>query len=196
MYPVTPNTTIDQRHNYSKVQISKMNTERMHKLYEKVTGRSFFNPYEERQTMILILNSYGPEQEITTQEDIEAQAENYKKNVQNNIAAQIAEEHATVPGWKRDWIRRLRNNGKGASWSVIVELTGVYENLAYGIAKGQIYRWDFDETARIVATQTKQNIDILASVGLTKHTEPTELDRFFYTPWKVMNMVVKFIMSF
>lgn len=193
MYPVIANETKDIRHNYSKMQISKMNTERMHKLFEKVTGRNFFNPYEERQTMILILNSYGPEQEVTTQVDIEEQANRYKTNTQNLVAAQIAEQYATVPGWKRDWIRRLRNNDKGASWSTIVELTGVYENLAYGIAKGQIYRWDFDETARIVATQSKPKIT-REFLGLSEHT-PNDLDKFFFTPWKVMSLIVKFIQS-
>lgn len=33
-------------------QLKKMNTERLHRTYEKVTGRTKFNPWQERQEMI------------------------------------------------------------------------------------------------------------------------------------------------
>lgn len=40
---------------HTHTQLKKMNTERLHTLFTKVTGRSLFNPYEERQYMIVVI---------------------------------------------------------------------------------------------------------------------------------------------
>lgn len=38
---------------YSPAQLRKMNTERLHRLYEQVTGRTMFNPYTAREDMVI-----------------------------------------------------------------------------------------------------------------------------------------------
>jgi len=37
---------------YTVTQLKKMNTERLHRVYETVTGKTIFNPYQSRNEMV------------------------------------------------------------------------------------------------------------------------------------------------
>lgn len=53
---------------YTIEQLKKSNTDRIISIYSRVTGRSawetYFNPYTERDTMIVVILSYNPKSEI------------------------------------------------------------------------------------------------------------------------------------
>lgn len=178
--------TNEIRHQVTNVK--KLNNVQLFKLYVKVTGRTSFCGHEivteadmeaERDGMLVVVGLYGPNQVEETEETLEADRERNKEVRERLVKLQLAEKYAAVPGWKRDWIRRLRYNGRGASWNEIATLTGVHTNMCSNIVKGKIYKWDTDCSAKINGVSEKTDFaGMMAAVGLVKHEE-RDLDRFF-----------------
>lgn len=164
-------------HNKSIEQLKKMSTSQLLALYVEVLGRQPSELLSDRQSLIIVLYNHSVAA-AETEQNHEA-ADRFAETQKKIVRLQVAEQNAPIPGWKRDWIRRLRNGGHGASWNQIEELTGVSTNVCSAIVNQKIYRWDHDISAKVTVILQRKNLDgLLASCGIVRHEEH-DLDRYF-----------------
>lgn len=167
--------TNEIRHNFTVDQLKKMNDNRLMKVFVSVMNRTPSELMSDRQSLILVLAVYGPEQ-FSEDEEI-ANAKNFKATQARLNKLISAEKKAAIVGWKRDGIRRWRKFG--ASWNEIASEFGVSTNTASAIANNKIYKWDNDTNAIISLPGEKVNFGkMMEQVGMVKHEEH-DLDRFF-----------------
>ena len=113
---------------HTTTSLNKMNTERLHRLYTHIYGVVLFNPYEERQMMLVALGGHFDTRTI------EQQRADYQESIirRNSLNAQY-DQMMSSRKYTNSQIRSIRiGREAGVSFR---ELAAIFEGSLKGIEK-------------------------------------------------------------